>query len=141
MILAQILSTGDVLTIMLSVLVATILMVMCCQRRSGKIGIPNKPTPPPKAPAPPWNRINDIGERSTNGREKLMEGREHLTVTGQFQSDKYEWCPAGFLPLKISDEMADDECVRYAYKREYLDPEFTRDLLEALVIQREKDGR
>ncbi len=68
-----------------------------------------------------------------NDREPLAEGREHLTISGTFQSDKYTWCPPGFLPLKVSDPMARDLLLQYAYLREMVDPEFARDLREAVT--------
>lgn len=65
-------------------------------------------------------------------REEFAEGRDHLTVSGTFQSDKYDWCPAGFVPLKITDPAARDLLAEYARRREPIDAEFPRDLLEAL---------
>lgn len=62
----------------------------------------------------------------------LKEDRDHLTVTGEFQSDKYPWCPAGFVPIKVADPMAASLLFEYAARREVVDKEFTRDLLEAL---------
>ena len=67
-------------------------------------------------------------------REKLAEGREHLTVTNEFQSDKYPWCPVGFVPLKVTDPMARDSLWDYARRRRVVDEEFTRDLEEALLF-------
>lgn len=66
------------------------------------------------------------------GREPLQDGRDHLTVTGKFQSDKYTWCPAGFVPLKVTDPMAQDLLHTYAKRRSEIDKEFERDLIEAL---------
>lgn len=66
-------------------------------------------------------------------RELLKEGREHLTVTNEFQSDKYPWCPAGFVPIKVTDPMAIDLLLIYAERRKTIDVEFTRDLKEALI--------
>jgi|SRR6185295_3686047 len=65
-------------------------------------------------------------------REDLKPGRDHLTITGKFQSDKYLWCPAGFVPLKTDDAMATDLLVMYAYRRTKVDEAFGADLLEAL---------
>lgn len=67
-------------------------------------------------------------------REMLMPGREHLTLSGKFQSDKYSWCPAGYLPIKISDPDALDLMYAYASRREGVDREFARDLRQALRI-------
>ena len=66
-------------------------------------------------------------------REELAFGRDHLTVTGTFQSDKYPWCPAGFVPLKLTDPAARDLLDEYAKRRGAIDPEFNRDLREALM--------
>lgn len=67
-------------------------------------------------------------------RLELKEGREHLTVTNEFQSDKYPWCPAGFVPIKITDPLAMDLLSEYADRRRVIDAEFTRDLNEALTF-------
>ncbi len=53
-------------------------------------------------------------------REALQEGRAHLTISGRFQSDKYEWSPAGFLPLKLSDEDAVSVLRKYGYVNEVM---------------------
>ena len=65
-------------------------------------------------------------------REPLADGRHHLTTAGNFQSDKYGWCAAGFVPLKTSDPMAADLLFEYANRRKEIDEEFARDLLESL---------
>lgn len=65
-------------------------------------------------------------------REDLALGREHLTVSGTFQSDKYSWCAAGFVPLKITDPMAVDLLQVYAERRRAVDEAFADDLIEAL---------
>lgn len=72
-------------------------------------------------------------------RLELKAGREHLTVTNEFQSDKYPWCPAGFVPLKITDPMARQSLWDYARRRRVVDAEFSDDLEEALAYQ-EKNG-
>lgn len=66
-------------------------------------------------------------------RLELMEGRKHLTVTNEFQSDKYPWCPAGFVPLKVTDPMARKALLDYASRRRVVDSEFSRDLEDALA--------
>lgn len=66
-------------------------------------------------------------------RLELKEGREHLTVTNEFQSDKYQWCPVGFLPIKITDPLAMDLLSEYADRRRIIDAEFSRDLNDALL--------
>ena len=87
-----------------------------------------------------WNRRAStvaLGQVQVR-REELAEGREHLTVTNEFQSDKYPWCPAGFAPLKVTDPMARDSLWDYARRRRVVDKEFTRDLEEALLFARDK---
>ncbi len=71
-------------------------------------------------------------------RLELQDGREHLTVNYEFQSDKYPWCPAGFVPLKVTDPMAGDLLLQYAHRRREVDGEFSRDLIEALDYEGEK---
>lgn len=39
---------------------------------------------------------------------------EHLLPDGRFQSDKYDWAPPDFVPLKITDRGAQDALYRYA---------------------------
>lgn len=82
-----------------------------------------------------WREVRPAlaeGDDVNDGREELAAGREHLTVTGKFQSDKYPWAPAGYLPLKIGDPLATDLLRIYARRRASVDPEFARDLREAL---------
>ncbi len=59
---------------------------------------------------------------------------EHL-INGEFQSDKYTWCQRGFVPLKLTDPMAQPVLYDYAKARESVDPEFSADLREALRLQ------
>ena len=56
----------------------------------------------------------------------------HL-INGEFQSDKYPWSPPGFVPLKLTDPMAQPLLWRYAHERLSVDEEFGKDLIEALV--------
>jgi len=58
--------------------------------------------------------------------------RPHI-VNGQFQSDKYPWCRAGFVPLKITDPMAQGILIQYANKRAEVDKEFADDLIWAVM--------
>lgn len=53
-------------------------------------------------------------------------------VDGQFKSDKYAWCPAGFVPLKVTDPMAQPVLWDYAQRRRPVDAEFSADLEVAL---------
>lgn len=78
-------------------------------------------------------------KRLTPHREPLAEGREHLTVSGAFQSDKYPWCPAGFLPLKLTDRTAQAMLLVYAEKRKPVDSEFSRDLHQAVLTAYDKE--
>ena len=59
---------------------------------------------------------------------------EHL-IDGEFQSDKYPWCHRGFVPLKLTDPMAQGLLWEYAHQRASVDQEFADDLLEALRIK------
>lgn len=70
-------------------------------------------------------------------REKLAEGREHLTVTGQFQSDKYPWCPPGHFVMSFKDPKARDLLSIYATRREEDDPELARDIREGIETTKE----
>jgi hypothetical protein len=67
-------------------------------------------------------------------RKELTSGRDHLTTDGDFQSDKYTWCGAGFVPLKLTDPSARDLLITYAHRRAAVDARFGRDLLEALKM-------
>lgn len=58
---------------------------------------------------------------------------EHL-IGGQFKSDKYPWCPAGFVPLKVTDPGAQGPLWAYAQQRRGIDAEFSADLEEALRL-------
>ncbi len=82
--------------------------------------------------------VQNIGQ--PGGRELLQKGREHLTISGTFQSDKYPWCHAGFLPIKISDPIAYNFLKYYALSRKDVDSEFCRDLLEALRNLEDKNN-
>lgn len=59
-----------------------------------------------------------------------MKG-EHL-IDGEFQSDKYPWCRRGFVPLKLTDPMAQSLLWEYAYRRSEVDIDFASDLQQAL---------
>ena len=78
---------------------------------------------------PPPGTLEDAKEEA----RKLAPGREHYTINNEFLSDKFDWSEPGFLPLKISDEMAQDLSWEYAQRRRKVDPEFSRDLEDALI--------
>ena len=48
-------------------------------------------------------------------REALFPGRNHLTVTRKFQSDKFDWCPDNMVPLKIVDKDARPLLEQYGF--------------------------
>lgn len=73
-----------------------------------------------------------VSQLKDEERGPIAKGREHLTAAGLFRSDKYPWSQDGFVPLKITDEMAWPMLRAYAAAREGKDAEFTRDLDEAL---------
>ncbi len=50
-----------------------------------------------------------------------------------FKSDKYAWCPPGFVPLKVTDPMAADLLLRYAGRRAEVDLDFARALASVVV--------
>ena len=58
----------------------------------------------------------------------------HL-INGEFQSDKYPDTPRGLVPLKPTDDMAQDLLWIYADRRRETDPEFADDLQEALRLK------
>jgi len=58
-------------------------------------------------------------------------------VNGEFQSDKYPWCKAGFVPLKITDPMAQEPLRMYAEARKKKDPQFSADLIKCLDKEKE----
>jgi len=57
---------------------------------------------------------------------------EHIK-DGHFQSDKYDWCKPDFVPLKVTDKMAQDLLWEYAKRRREVDKEFGIDLQTALL--------
>lgn len=58
---------------------------------------------------------------------------EHINEDGEFQSDKYPWCKAGFVPLKLTDPMAWPVLWEYARVRKSVDEEFSKDLQICLL--------
>lgn len=71
-------------------------------------------------------------EKYCGKRERFAEGRDHLTVSGKWQSDRFPWCEVNFVPLKLTDPAARDLLAEYARRREPIDTAFPVDLLEAL---------
>lgn len=55
-------------------------------------------------------------------------------IDGEFQSDKYPWCERGFVPLKVTDRMAQSLLWEYAQRRREVDEEFADDLEKALEL-------
>ncbi len=112
-------------TFFVYLVIAVFVAYLLTPRKEGGRTLPSprlSTKPPPEPPKP----------KPISHREELAEGRDHLTVTGNFQSDKYLWCPAGFVPLKLTDPAARDLLDEYGRRRGAIDPEFQRDLLEAL---------
>jgi len=66
-----------------------------------------------------------------------MSKGSHI-IDGEFQSDKYPWCKAGFVPLKITDPMAQDLLIKYAIRRASKDPEFSDDLRKCVLKEKIK---
>jgi hypothetical protein len=57
---------------------------------------------------------------------------DHLTDEGEFKSDKYEWCPPGFVALKLTDKDAQPFLFGYAQVHRPRDRDFSDDLETAL---------
>jgi len=55
----------------------------------------------------------------------------HINKKGQFKSDKYKWCPAGFFALKFTDELACKVIISYAMKTH--DKELSDDLMATVM--------
>jgi hypothetical protein len=56
---------------------------------------------------------------------------DHL-IHGQFKSDKYAWCPPGFLALKLTDRTAQPLIWEYAQQHRPIDSDLSDDLETAL---------
>lgn len=54
------------------------------------------------------------------------------TIDGEFKSDKYKWCSQGFMPLKLSDKLAQDLLWQYALRKELTGSESDGDLAKDL---------
>lgn len=61
----------------------------------------------------------------------------HLTDAGEFKSD-YEWCPAGFFPMKLTDPIA-QECIALYASMAKDHPELKADLRQAIRNARAED--
>ena len=62
-----------------------------------------------------------------------MMQHDHINAEGKFQSDRYPTTPAGFVPLKTSDKLAQDLLLIYAERRRHIDPDFSDDLITCLA--------
>ena len=67
-----------------------------------------------------------------------LKGKTHFNKKGEFQSDKYSWCPPGFVPLKLSDPMAWIPLIAYATERRKIDEQFAVDLFRAVKREEKK---
>lgn len=56
----------------------------------------------------------------------------HLTDSGEFKSDKYEWCPVGFFPMKFTDPIAQKAIEHYSTLVGAENPELKADLRQAI---------
>lgn len=72
--------------------------------------------------------------RSVNAKETTMGS--HINAEGKFQSDRYPTCPAGKVPLSVTDKTAQDLLWEYAQRRRVVDAEFSVDL-EACLLKAE----
>lgn len=66
-----------------------------------------------------------------NDEPEMKKVNPHLWE-GTFRSDKYAWCPPGFVPLKVTDPMAVDLLMMYAIRRREVDEDFSSALSEVL---------
>lgn len=70
----------------------------------------------------------------------------HLTPEQEFTSDKYAWCPTGFLALKFTDPLAWAPLLLYAVSAHHNagDTELAADIAlavrRAMIVAREYDG-
>lgn len=73
-------------------------------------------------------------------RVEPLRDRDHVTPDLEIQSDKYSWCPPGFVPLKLTDPDARRVLRLYAKMHEPRDPDFAHDLLECIYHEEEGEG-
>lgn len=59
-----------------------------------------------------------------------MSDHTHLTDDGNFKSDKYDWCPEGFLALKFTDHNARVALTVYAELIKNIDHQLSQDILD-----------
>lgn len=57
----------------------------------------------------------------------------HINAEGKFQSDRYPTCPAGKVPLSVTDKTCQDLLWEYAQRRRMVDAEFSADLETCLL--------
>lgn len=74
-----------------------------------------------------------LGPFMANFKDDRPMQAEHINADGNFQSDKYPWCAAGFVPLKLSDPMAMGPLWAYARARAFVDTQFSNDLAVCLA--------
>lgn len=100
-------------------------------------------------PARPREDFEEAVERLTNallawhGEERYDDHAQDHLVRGPdgelfFQSDKYPWCPAEFVPLKLTDQDARLVLEVYAQMHGRRDAFFAADLQEAIEIERDR---
>jgi len=59
----------------------------------------------------------------------------NIDESGKFKSGEYDWCPPGFVPLKLTDTRAQDLLARYAIRRQVVDVDFSNALLSRLFAE------
>ena len=77
-----------------------------------------------------WRPVTRLAELDAPAATPERQGGRHLSQDGKFLSDKYPWCPAGFIALKFSDPRA--AAALRAYAVDCSEPNLARDILEAL---------
>lgn len=65
--------------------------------------------------------------------EEKTPPRKHINGNGEFQSNHHPGCPANYVPLSTSDPLAQHLLYAYALRKLPVDPEFSEDLIFALI--------
>ena len=71
--------------------------------------------------------IDNLIEEKKNPHHNCINGK------GQFQSHHHPGCPAGYVPFSVHDPLAQPLLYAYALRKMPIDPEFSEDLIFALV--------
>lgn len=78
---------------------------------------------------PPEGTQAQTADTADPGAVPAVPPSPHLTPGGEFVSDKYPWCPTGFLALKFTDPNAWTSLLLYARMVEMEGPDHDRELV------------